>query len=34
VEVLIAADCNYYARSSPWLVAAVLAHLAAGGKAQ
>ena len=31
VELLIAADCNYYTKASPWLVAAVLAHLADGG---
>ena len=31
VEVLIAADCNYYPGASPWLVAAVRAHLADGG---
>ena len=30
-DVLIAADCNYYSRASPWLVAAVMAHLAEGG---
>ena len=31
VDVLIAADCNYYPDASPWLVAAVRAHLADGG---
>lgn len=31
VDVLIAADCNYYSEASPWLVAAVRAHLADGG---